>query len=116
MFNVFKRIRLGFLVLAAGLLLPNVLLAEANYDALKAQVENLAAQLEEVQRVLARSQQGQAEQASARTEEIVALKKDIDVAAEWRTPNSLIHLAGYTDVGYVNGDNDDGTKSVMAGE
>ena len=42
MFNVFKRIRLGFLVLAAGLLLPSVLLADANYDALKAQVEALA--------------------------------------------------------------------------
>ncbi len=47
MFNVFKRVRLGFLVLAAGLLLPSVLLADANYDALKAQVENLAAQLED---------------------------------------------------------------------
>ncbi len=109
MFNVFKRSRLGFLVLAAGLLLPSILLADANYDALKAQVENLAAQLEEVQKALTLSQQGQAEPASARTEEIVALKKDIDVAAEWRTPNSLIHLAGYTDVGYMNGDNDDGS-------
>jgi len=109
MFYVFKGIQLGFLVLAAGLLLPGVLLADANYDALKAQVQNLATQLEEVQKALARSQQGQADPATARTEEIAALKKDIDVAAEWRTPNSLIHLAGYTDVGYVNGDNDDGS-------
>ena len=98
MFSVLKRIRQVYLVLSAGLLLPNVLLADANYDALQAQVENLSAQLEEVQKILARSEQGQAEQASARTEEIAALKKDIDVAAEWRTPNSLIHLAGYTDV------------------
>ena len=112
MFNVLKRIRPGFLVLAAGLLLPSVLLADADHDALKAQVENLAAQLEEVQKALARSQQGQAAQASARTEEIAALEKDIDVAAEWKTPNSLIHLAGYTDVGYVNGDNDDDSFTV----
>ncbi len=82
MINIFKRIRLGFLVLAAGLLLPGISLADASYDALKAQVENLAAQLEEVQKALARSQQGQAEQASARTEEIATLKKNIDVAAE----------------------------------
>ena len=112
MFNVFNRIRRGFFVLAAGLLLPGVLLADAVYEVLKAQVENLASQLEAVPKALARSQQGQAEQASARTEEIVTLKKDIDVAAEWRTPNSLIHLAGYTDVGYVNGDNDDGSFNV----
>ena len=112
MFNVFKRIRRAYLVLAAGLLLPSILLADADYDALQAQVETLAAQLEEVQKALARSQQDQAEQASARTDEIVALKKDIDVAAEWRTPNSLIHMAGYTDVGYVNGDNDDGSFNV----
>jgi len=112
MFSAFKRFRLGFLVLAAGMLLPSVLLADANYDALKAQVQKLAAQLDEVQKALARSQQGRAEQASARTEEIVALKNDIDVAAEWRTPNSLIHLAGYADVGYVNGDNDNGGFNV----
>ena len=112
MFNVFKGVRLGFLVVAAGLLLPSVLLADADYDALKAQVEKLAAQLEEVQNALARSQQGQAEQASARTDEIVELKRDVDVAAEWRTPNSLIHLAGYADVGYVNGDIDDGSFNI----
>ncbi len=112
MFNVFKRIRRGCLVLAAGLLLPGILLADADYDALQAKVENLTAQLEEVQKALAQYQQGQSDQASARTDEIAALKKDIDVAAEWRTPNSLIHMAGYTDVGYVNGDNDDGSFIV----
>jgi len=112
MFNVFKRIRLGYLVLAAGLLLPSILLADADYDALQVQVENLAAQLEEVQKALAQFEQSQAEQVSARTDEIVALKQDIDVAAEWRTPNSLIHMAGYADVGYVNGDNDDGSFNI----
>ena len=101
MFSVLKRIRRGYLVLAAGLLLPNVLLADANYDALQAQVENLATQLEEVRTALAQSRQGNSKQSNARTEEIAALKKDIDVAAERRTPNSLIHLAGYTDVGVL---------------
>ncbi len=74
MFSVLKRIRLGFLVLAAGLLLPGILLADANYDALRAQVENLAAQLEEVQTALARSQQDNSEQSNARTEEFAVLK------------------------------------------
>ena len=112
MFNVFNRSRLGFLVLVAGLLLPGILLADVDYDALKVQVERLATQLEEVQKALARSQQGQAEQARSRAEDIAALKKDIDIAAEWRTPNSLIHLAGYADVGYVNGDIDDGSFNI----
>ena len=112
MFNVFNRIRLGFFMVAAGLLLPSVLLADVDYDALKAQVEKLATQLEDVQQVLARSRQGQAEQARPRAEDIAALKKDIDIAAEWRTPNSLIHLAGYADVGYVNGDIDDGSFNI----
>jgi len=112
MFNVFNRIRRGYLVLVAGLLLPSILLAGANYDALQAQVENLAAQLEEVQTALAQFEQSQAEQVSARTDEIVALKKNIDAAAEWKTPNSLIHLAGYADVGYVNGDIDDGSFNI----
>ncbi len=112
MFNVLKRVRLGYFVLAAGLLLPSILLAGANYDALQAQVENLAAQLEEVQTALAQFEQSQAEQVSARTDEIVALKKNIDAAGEWKTPNSLIHLAGYADVGYVNGDIDDGSFNI----
>ena len=34
MFNAFNRIRLGCLVLLAGLLLPSILLADADYDAL----------------------------------------------------------------------------------
>lgn len=110
--NVFKRIQLAFLVLAAGLFLPGVSLADAEYDALQAQVKDLAAQLENVQRALAQFKQGQDEQASSQTAEIVALKRDISAAAEWRTPSSLIHLAGYTDVGYVNGDSDDGSFNV----
>ena len=112
MINVFSQIRLGFLVLAAGLVLPGVSLADADYDALKAQVADLAAQLEKVQQALAQLDQGRIEQERVRTNEIIALKKDIDVAGEWRTPSSLIHLAGYTDVGYVNSDSDYGSFNV----
>ena len=74
MFSELKRIRRAYLVFAAGLLLPGVLLADANYEALQTQVENLATQLEEVQTALARSEQGNFEQSNARTEEIAALR------------------------------------------
>ena len=112
MINLFNRFRLVCLLLAAGFILPGVSLADAEYDALQAQVEELAAQLEKVQRALAQFEQGQADQENARADEIVALKRDIDVAGEWRTPSSLVHLAGYTDVGYVNSDSDDGSFNV----
>lgn len=112
MIKAINRIQLGFLILVAGFLSPGISLADTDYDALQAQVENLAAQLEAVQKKLALFQQDQSQQMSATTDKIVALERDIDVAAEWRTPNSLIHMAGYTDVGYVNSDNDDGSFNV----
>ncbi len=47
-------------------------------------------------------------------QELEALKKEVAAANEWRTPNTLIHMAGYADVGYSqsDADNDDGSFSV----
>ena len=109
MFNVFNQIRLGFLVLAAGWLLPGISLADADFDALEAQVESLTKQLQEVRQALDIAQQQQARQQRETQEEIVFLKKEVIDAEEWKSPNSLIHMAGYADVGYANGDNDDGS-------
>ena len=107
-----KKLRLGFLALAAGLLLPGIVLADAEYDALQAQVRDLAAQLEAVQRTLAQIEQKQEEIPGTQETAIAALKQDIADASEWRTPNALIHLAGYTDVGYINPENGDGSFAV----
>jgi hypothetical protein len=46
--------------------------------------------------------------------EIDALKSQIESAAEWRNPNSLVHVSGYADVGFTKSDapGDDGSFNV----
>ena len=46
--------------------------------------------------------------------EVAQLKKDIKDAQEWRSQNSLVHLAGYADVGYEKSDaeGDDGSYNI----
>lgn len=112
MSKTITKIRYLFLALAAGFLLPGVVVADAEYDALHAQVRELAAQLAAVQKTLAQFEIDQAESSRAQETVIGALKNDIEDAAEWKTPSSLIHLAGYTDVGYVNAEKGDGSFVV----
>lgn len=38
-------------------------------------------------------------------QEVEQLKKDVKQAKEWSEPYSLIHMAGYADVGYISDDN-----------
>ena len=47
-------------------------------------------------------------------QDVERLKTEMAEASEWREPNTLIHLAGYADVGYVNSDasGDDGSFNV----
>jgi len=103
------RNRCGFLALGASMMLPGIALAQTDYEVLQSQVQELAAQLAAVQQALAKLQQGQAEAPSTTAADIAELKDDVATALEWRTPSSLIHMAGYTDVGYVNAKNSDGT-------
>ncbi|MCW8956379.1 MAG: hypothetical protein OQL09_05810 [Gammaproteobacteria bacterium] len=47
-------------------------------------------------------------------QEIELLKKEVAAANEWRQPNTLIHMAGYADVGYVTSEapGDNGSFNV----
>lgn len=47
-------------------------------------------------------------------QDVERLKTEMAAANEWRDPNTLIHMAGYADVGYVNSDasGDDGSFNV----
>ena len=76
---------------------PVSAIADEKYDLLKQHVEALKSQLEQVQETLE-----QYESNNVSKEEIVALKQDVAEAAEWKEPNTLIHIAGYADVGYAN--------------
>ncbi|VAW57569.1 hypothetical protein MNBD_GAMMA07-722 [hydrothermal vent metagenome] len=57
--------------------LPSIALAESSNAGLQAQIDALQNQ-------------------------VTALNSEIQQAAEWKNPNTLIHLAGYADVGFVS--------------
>jgi len=41
--------------------------------------------------------------------QVTALNSEVQQATEWKNPNTLVHMAGYADVGYVNPENADGS-------
>lgn len=45
-------------------------------------------------------------------EEVYEVKRNIAAASEWRQPDTLIHMAGYADVGYTDSESADGSFNV----
>jgi len=41
--------------------------------------------------------------------QVSALSSEVQQASEWKSPNTLVHLAGYADVGYVKTEGEDGS-------
>lgn len=103
------------LPIAIALTLPMTAVADADYDALKRQVEQLQQQLLQVQEALKQQDLKftHIEETTITRDEAIALEQKVNAASEWRDPNTLIHMSGYADVGYVDGDNQDG--SFVAG-
>lgn len=110
--KLFKQKKLAVIIAA---LLPLSAMANTKYDELKAQVEMLQQQLNQVQLVLKHYEQ----QTTESTQQVVALKKEVaenktisqemadiknelNAAAEWRDPNTLIHMSGYANIGYAS--------------
>jgi len=100
-----KRLKAG--LVAFALALPVAVSADTNYDALKSQVDTLKKQLEQVQDSLEKYQTESASQ-----EDVADLKKEVRQAAEWKNPNTLIHMSGYADVGYTDSKGSDGSFNV----
>lgn len=104
------RLRMLTLVIAAALPLSAV--ADEKYDLLQQQVDALQQQLQQVQEVMQLFQdqmtikEGQVEQA------VTQLKEDVAKAAEWKHPDTLIHMAGYADVGYTFANGETGNFGV----
>ncbi|HHJ35098.1 MAG TPA: hypothetical protein ENJ87_04970 [Gammaproteobacteria bacterium] len=44
--------------------------------------------------------------------QVNALSSEVQQATEWKNPNTLVHLAGYASVGYVDQENEDGSFNV----
>lgn len=98
-----KLVRLGLTGAFMFALSPGAF-ADAAYDALQQQVEVLQQQLQQVQETLQQYQQE-----AATKEEVREVRQEVaDVSAthsEWKNADSVVHLAGYGDVTYSDGDN-----------
>jgi hypothetical protein len=52
------------------------------------------------------------EQVESLQGQVTALSSEVQQAAEWKNPNTLVHLAGYADVGYMKKEGEDGSFLV----
>ncbi len=108
--QLFSGSRLTALTAAMAFALPLQVSADAAYDALKSQVETLQKQLQEVQGALQKYQQD-----TTSREEITELKSNVAQlsaqTSEWKNAESVVHLAGYGDVTYSDGKNQNGAFS-----
>jgi len=105
-------------------LAPTASFAASEMDELRKTVDMLQKQLEQVQEQLQKQEKAQKAAAPASTttaqetpvtrEEMDELRKEVATASEWRSPNTLIHMAGYSSVGYekTQGSDDDGSFTV----
>lgn len=73
-------------------------------------VEELSLRLEQMQREMDLLKQQI--QNSATKQEVQSVKQEVATASEWLQPDTLIHMAGYADVGYVNAESADGSFNV----
>merc|ERR1711916_65523 len=62
--------------------------------------EELANRLERMQQEM--DQLKQQLKQSATKEEVQVIREDVATAGEWLRPDTLIHMAGYADVGYTD--------------
>jgi len=96
-----------------ALILPLNAVADAAYDALKAQVEALQKQLQQVQETLK-----QYEDQSASKQEVAEIREDVAAVSattsEWKNAESVVHLAGYGSVTYSDS-NSDNVNAAFSG-
>jgi len=101
----------SLLACVIALSFPLNAIADEGYDALKAQVDALQKQLQEVKETLK-----QYKTKSATKQEVEKLKQDVATAsteaAEWKSTDSIVHLAGYGDATYSDAED---TNAAFSG-
>jgi len=102
-----KQVYINRMMTGILLVLPMNVMADAAYDTLQRQVEILQKQLQDVQQSM-ESYQKKSDSENDKAE----LEKKVEQASEWTSPNTLIHMSGYADVGYTDVENDDGSFNV----
>ncbi len=78
-------------------------LAESSVDELAKRVERMQQEMDVLKQQLKNS---------ATKEEVEVIKQDVATAGEWLQPDTLIHMAGYADVGYTDTESADGSFNV----
>ena len=101
-------------LLALSIIVSFSATADEKYDALQKEVEILRAQLEQVQLVLKKFQEESVTKTEVEElnkklkdsviskEQAANLEEQVAQSSEWNGPNTLIHMAGYADVGYAS--------------
>ena len=114
--------------LLIAIMMPTAALADVKYDALKKKVELLETQLKQIKKTLKQQEakvkkvekravrktvviKGIKEEVATRSD-VKKLEAKVNAASEWKDPNTLIHMSGYADVGYVDGDKKIGSFTV----
>ncbi len=100
-----------FAATLAAVAMSQDVLADATYDALKSQVESLQKQLREVKDQL------DAQEKDTTDKEVAELRNRVEQVSaqseEWKNADSVVHLAGYGDFSYTDGDNQNGALSAV---
>ena len=86
----------------ATIISTNVL-AQTDIEELTQRLESMESEMQELRLQI---------EASASREEVQLIEQKVAVASEWRQPNTLIHMAGYADVGYSDTESAGGNFKV----
>ena len=105
----FRRHMLSIAIAAA---LPMSAVADEKYDLLQQQVDLLKQQLLQVQESMKLYQEQMTVKEGQVEKEVTQLKEDVAKAGEWKHPDTLIHMAGYADVGYSFASGETGNFTV----
>lgn len=109
---VSRKLRRSTLVLAMAATLPLSAFADEKYDLLQQQVDVLKQQLQQVQETLQQYKDQMSVKEGLVEQKVVALEEGIAEASEWKYSDTLIHMAGYADVGYSSANGESGDFSV----
>ncbi len=109
MSTVDKSWRLCMLTCLLAIILPLSANADEKYDLLQQQVDALQQQLKQVQEALQQYQEDMSVKEGQVEQVVTQLKRDVAAAEEWKNPDTLIHMAGYADVGYSSVSGEDGS-------
>ncbi len=78
-------------------------IAQTDIEELTQRLESMESEMQELRQQI---------EASASREEVQLIERKVAVASEWRQPDTLIHMAGYADVGYLDTEAEDGSFKV----